>query len=674
MVHATAVFYASLLVQAVGALVLAVLLAVFHRVYGRDYLRQWAWSWWALCVYLVASGLSIYLIPRSSPLAPDRLLLSAVSLVAGYWEVAWLLFGTYEVATGRVLERRLRRGVLAGLLALSLASLLLTLTVTPTVRLVGRFGLRSLLASLAFLLAGVAVLRHGRRQASLGRRLVGVAFLLYGLRLLEYVATALLTFFEVRLDYTAYLGPLDLLLQSLIGLGLVVWLLEEERRRLVEAGRQIEHLAYHDPLTGLPNRNQFLETLRQAIARAGPGGRLAVAFLDLDRFKVINDSLGHAAGDLLLQAVAERLRTNLRSAETLARLGGDEFVVLLADFGGPAELLRALDRLLVVLRQPFALQGKEVFSTGSLGVARYPEDGEVPEELVKRADIAMYKAKDQGRDRYLFYAPSMDSQAVTQLSLETDLRRAVAQGELELHFQPVVRMATGRAESVEALVRWRHPRRGLLVPAEFLWLAEAAGLSDAVDLWVLRAACGTLRSWRETGLDVRGAVNLSARPFQEDGLVERVRAALADCGLPAAALEIEITETLAMQSAEASLGVLRGLKQLGVGITIDDFGTGYSSLAYLRDFPLDTVKVDASFVRGLPHDRGSASIAAAVIALAHQLGIEVVAEGVEEEAQWHLLAELGCDAVQGFLVTPPLPADECLAWLRGRAQRLAAAG
>lgn len=675
---ATLAFFTSLLAQACGALVLALLLVGFYRTYRRDYLRQWALSWWARCVYLVGSGASVFLLgaPASSP---GRLLLSGLTLSAGYWEVAWLLYGTYEVTSGRTVHRSRQRVVLAALVALALGTVALTLPLRPEARFLGRVGLRALLAAAAFLFAGVAVLRR-RGPPALGQRLLGIAFVIYGLRQLEIVVTAFVTYRGTDLPYTAYLGPLDLLLQTLIGLGLVVWLLEEERRRSEQGRRTLEHLAYHDPLTGLPNRNQLLETLGQALAGTSGAGPLAVAYLDLDRFRLINESLGQAAGDHLLTAAALRLRRSLPPRQTVARLIGDELAVLLPGFATAPELQRAVERVLVALRQPFTFESRQIHLTATTGVARCPEDAVEPEALLRKAELAMYRGKEYGRDLYLLYTPSMDRHAVEQLALEAELRRvlaadelgpsrsreveAQAHGSLELYFQPVLETATRRVTSVEALVRWRHRERGLLMPADFLWLADAAGLSEAVDLWVLRSACEILCRWGEAGVHTRLAVNFSARTFRAAEVVERVRQALAACGLPPAALEIEVTETLAMQDAETTAAVLRDLKALGVGVTIDDFGTGYCSLSYLRSFPFDTLKIDASFVRPLATDPGSAQIVAAVIALAHGLGLAVVAEGVEEQGQWEILRQLGCDRVQGHLFGAAVPASRCWELLR----------
>jgi diguanylate cyclase (GGDEF)-like protein len=441
---------------------------------------------------------------------------------------------------------------------------------------------------------------------------------------------------------------------------MVIRLLEEERKQLLVASEQIEHLAYHDALTGLPNRNLFLDHLRLALALAAREGRqVAILFLDLDRFKTINDSLGHASGDELLRTIAGRLRACLRQGDTVARLGGDEFTVLLPEVATEDDTVRVAEKLLDRIRQPLILQSREIVVTSSIGISRFPQDGDLPEELVKKADVAMYQAKQLGRDGYQIYLPTMDADALEQLSLENDLRRALANDELCLYYQPILDSHSGRIEAVEALLRWQHPQRGLMGPSEFLWIGEQSGLINPIDFWALRTACREVCSWMKEGVDVRVTVNLSARPFQQPDLIERVQSVLEETGLPAELLELEITETLAMQNAEVSLTVLRALKDLGVRIAIDDFGTGYSSLSYLRTFPIDTLKIDESFVRSLNVGDVRAEIPAAMIALAHSLDIRVVGEGVEEEVQWLILREQGCDEVQGFLFSRPVPGDQC---------------
>ncbi|HEX6863628.1 MAG TPA: EAL domain-containing protein, partial [Thermoanaerobaculia bacterium] len=466
---------------------------------------------------------------------------------------------------------------------------------------------------------------------------------------------------EVTPRDLAYLTPIDFLLQFLLSVAMVIWLLEEERRRVVSASARAEHLAYHDSLTDLPNRNLLIQHVAAALHRAErrPEGRSAILFLDLDRFKVINDSLGHSYGDEILRSITERLRRNLLETETVARMGGDGFAVLLPVVSSEWKIAQMAEKLLGLIRRPFAVQGKELYVTSSVGISRFPEDGSDPDELIKKAEIAMYHAKEHGGDQYQVYAPTMDANALERLALENDLRKALVHGELVLFYQPVLDARTGMIEGVEALLRWQHPERGLMGPAEFLWLAEVTGMTNAVDLWVLKTACREISEWHKDGADVRVAVNLSARPFQRPDLLDRIKEVLAETGLPPSMLQLEITETLAMQNAEASQSVLRGLKELGIKIAIDDFGTGYSSLSYLTTLPIDILKVDRSFVSGLGANRGSGEITAAVITLAHSLKLDVVAEGVENETQLEILRSQGCNKVQGYLFSPPIPAAQC---------------
>jgi diguanylate cyclase (GGDEF)-like protein len=662
------------LAQAACAIVIAVVLVSFHRHYHREYLRYWSWSWWAFACFLVGAAAVHLSFVRSRPVASWLpVAVSLISLAAGYCQVGWLLLGTYEVATGRPASRQRGRLLVAGLVLVAALTVIGTALATDENRLLIRVGLRMLVAGVAFAAAGVAVLRTALHPQGLGRRLVGGAFVLYGLWQLQYAAR--FSVFLLRpllppgwpaamqrlVPAANLLTPLEFLVQAMMGIGMVIWLLEEERSHAFQASEQIAHLAYYDTLTELANRNLFHEHLRLAMARTGGTGLgVAVFVLDLDRFKGINDSLGHRRGDEMLRLVGDRLRGSLRPGDTIARLGGDEFAVLLPAVAGERDMVRLGEKVLDSLRRPFNLDGHEIVSTASLGISRYPEDGADTEELLKKADVAMYQAKSLGRDGLQLYAAAMDAHALERLSLENDLRRALTGDELQLFYQPVLDAETGRIEGVEALLRWQHPVHGLLVPADFLWIAEMSGLSNPLDLWVLGTACRQVQSWHEGGLPhLRLAVNLSARPFQRPDLIERVKDVLWETGLSSSCLELEITETLAMQNAEESLGVLSGLKELGVRIAIDDFGTGYSSLSYLRNFPIDTLKIDASFIRSLTDDSGSLEIASAVIALAHSLDIRVVAEGVETEAQWRLLRDQGCDEVQGFFFSLPLPPESC---------------
>jgi diguanylate cyclase (GGDEF)-like protein/PAS domain S-box-containing protein len=461
---------------------------------------------------------------------------------------------------------------------------------------------------------------------------------------------------ERWLDYTA--GVIDFAGKPAV-LGTAFDITERKR-----AEDQIKNLAYHDALTGLPNRLLFTDRLSLAVSQAARHhGHLAVLFLDMDRFKVINDSLGHSLGDRLLQGVAERLMACVREADTVARLGGDEFTLLLPGIAHPADVARVAEKILEALKGPFKLEGRELYCTASMGISLFPEDGADAETLVKNADTAMYRAKEQGRDNYQLYTPAMNASAIERLQLESELRRALARNELEIHYQPVLDLATGRVYGVEALLRWQHPERGVVGPSEFISLAEVTGLAVPMSEWILRTACAQARAWHATHPKLIVAVNLSARQFQQPDLVDLVKSALEETGLPARCLDLEITETNAMQNAEATIAVLRELKALGVRVSIDDFGIGYSSLSYLKRLPIDTLKIDQSFVRDITTDPDDAAIATAVIALAHTLKLRVVAEGVENEEQLAFLTARSCDRMQGYLFSHPLPARECTAFL-----------
>ncbi|HET7294576.1 MAG TPA: EAL domain-containing protein [Vicinamibacteria bacterium] len=436
-----------------------------------------------------------------------------------------------------------------------------------------------------------------------------------------------------------------------------------ERKRAEE---QISSLAYHDTLTGLPNRLLFSDRLEQAILQAQRRTwRLGVLFLDLDRFKVINDSLGHGVGDRLLQALARRIASTLRSEDTVARLGGDEFTLLLPNIGRVDDVTLVAEKLLDSVRRPVRIDGSELFVTASIGISLFPDDGDDPDTLVKNADTAMYRAKELGRDNYQLYAAAMNATALERLALETSFRKALTRDELVLYYQPILDLATGEAVGVEALLRWNRPDVGLVSPLDFIPMAEATGLILPVGSWLLNSACSQVRRWHETlRPDLRLAVNLSARQFQQPDVAGLVQRALRAAEFPAECLDLEITESWAMQNADAAILTMRELKSLGVSLSIDDFGIGYSSLSYLKRFPIDKLKIDRSFVHDIPGDPDDAAIVAAVLALARSLKLKVVAEGVETEEQREFLAVRGCDQAQGYLFGPPLPAEDCERLLR----------
>ncbi len=436
-----------------------------------------------------------------------------------------------------------------------------------------------------------------------------------------------------------------------------------ERRRAEET---IKHLAYHDGLTDLPNRSLFEDRLAVALAQARRKKQMsAVMFLDLDRFKVVNDTVGHALGDRLLQGVAERLMGLVRDGDTVARVGGDEFTLLLPDVAGPEDTVEVAERILDALRQPWVLNGHEFRITTSIGIAMYPNDGEDVESLLRNADTAMYRAKDGGRDNYKLYTPTMNARIAERLALENSLRHGLERGEFVVYYQPQVDISSGRIVGMEALVRWQHPERGLISPAEFIPVAEETGLIVPLGAWVLRTACAQNTAWQEAGVPpMRMAVNLSARQFQLRDLIDTVAQVLEETGLDPQFLQLEITEGVAMQDVEFTVMMLRELREMGVQIAMDDFGTGHSSLSYLKRFPINILRIDQSFVRDLTVDPDDASIASTVIMMAHNLKLKVIAEGVETEDQLAFLRERKCDEMQGYLFSKPAPAEAFEAMLR----------
>jgi diguanylate cyclase len=430
----------------------------------------------------------------------------------------------------------------------------------------------------------------------------------------------------------------------------------DRTRGLEAANRQLRHLASHDSLTGLPNRLLLDDRLTQAIAQANRQSHgFAVAVLDLDRFKLINDSLGHRAGDQLLCEVSARLKGAIRAVDSIARFGGDEFVII---FDGPMTQVQSMEmgtRLLKVMEPPTRLLGIDVHVSPSIGIAFYPRDGASIDTLLAHADAAMYHAKERGRNNVQCYTESMGTVTQERVKLESELHEALRSGQFELHYQPKVDTATGRINSAEALIRWRHPQRGLLQPADFIPIADECGLLDAIGEWVLHEACRQGSVWQQRGpRALRIAVNLAPSQFRLMDLVGQIRRALDTSGLDPGLLEIELTETAVMSDAEESVHILEAISRMGVLVSVDDFGTGYSSMSYLRRFPIDKLKIDRCFVEQMTARPEDASIVGAIISLAHSLRLKVIAEGVETPEQLQLLAQLGCDQYQGFYFSPAL--------------------
>ena len=437
----------------------------------------------------------------------------------------------------------------------------------------------------------------------------------------------------------------------------------DRTRGLEAANRKLRHLASHDALTGLPNRLLLDDRITQTIAQSDrQSHEFAVLVIDLDRFKIINDSLGHRAGDELLREVAQRLKSAVRSVDTTARLGGDEFVILLGQPITQSEALAVARRVIQLMEPSMRLLGIDVHISPSIGVAFYPHDGRTADTLLAHADAAMYTAKERGRNNVQCYAEGMSAGTQDRVRLESELHAALHGGQFELHYQPKVDTATGRINSAEALIRWRHPGRGLLPPADFIGIADDCGLLDEIGEWVLHEACRQAKAWQEAGLPrLRVAVNLAPSQFRLTNLVDQIRRALDAAQLDPQLLEVELTESAVMSDAEESILILEAISSMGVLVSVDDFGTGYSSMSYLRRFPIDKLKIDRCFVEEMTRRSEDASIVRAIISLAHSLRLKVIAEGVETPEQLALLADLGCDQYQGFYFSPALPAERFVA-------------
>ena len=429
----------------------------------------------------------------------------------------------------------------------------------------------------------------------------------------------------------------------------------EDITERTRADEKIAHLAHYDALTDLPNRVLFRERLEQALKAIRPGEQLAVLYIDIDEFKGVNDALGHAVGDELLKGVAERLRGCLKETDVAARLGGDEFAVIQSSIKNQSETTQLVDEIYAAIRVPFECAGHLITTDASIGIALAPGDGLDLDQLLKNADLALYGAKGDGRRTYRFFEAGMDARAKARRSLELELRQAIADGGLEVYYQPVVNLEDGKISCCEALLRWRHPERGMISPAEFIPVAEETGLINQLGNWVLRAACTEAANWPE---QVRVAVNVSPVQFKSQTLALNVATALSASGLAASRLELEITEAVLIRDDEAALEVLHHLRGLGVRIALDDFGTGYSSLSYLQRFPFDKIKIDRSFIKDMAGGGASSSIVQAVVNIAAASDMTTTAEGVETEQQRNLLYILGCTEMQGWLFSPAISAVE----------------
>ena len=434
---------------------------------------------------------------------------------------------------------------------------------------------------------------------------------------------------------------------------------KETEEQLRKAKEYLEHLAHHDPLTGFPNRLLFNDRLRVALTHARRSGKkVAVLFMDIDRFKFINDSLGHHVGDELLCEFARRIRSAIREEDTVARLGGDEFTVILENIENPTDVTFISRKIARSVCEPIQLHGNDLCVTTSIGVCMYPTDARTPEDMMKFADAAMYRAKEQGRNAIQYFTPALNAEVFNRVSLERDVREALISEQFALVFQPQFETGSNRIVAVEALLRWHHPERGTLTPDQFITIAEESGHIERIGEWVLDEACEHAKRWCESSSSpVRVAVNISAKQFTRPGLEDVVRRALARTGLPPHCLELELTESSLLTNPDVAISTLEELRAMGVQVAIDDFGTGYSSLSRIRGLPISRLKIDSSFVQGIPTSLDDQSIASAIISMAHSLGLEVVSEGIETQPQQEFLAKQKCDLLQGFHLARPMDAE-----------------
>lgn len=669
-IHPAELVIAIQLVQCIASLVLAGLLWVFVRSFQQTFLYHWALSAAALALYLACStaALASWWIAPEWPLS--RLALSTISLAAAYSHVIWLMMGTWEAAHGRALSGRRWTLLVAGaaLFGVATAMVMPFAAEGAGIRSLLRIDLRYTLTGVAFVAAGLLLWRAQRGRGQVGARLGAVAFCLYGLQCLHVAGVNS----WVRLGgeapfYIGYINLLDFLFQTLMALGIIVWLLELQRLRTHRIHSELTHARQHDPGTGLPNRAMVTEQLRTMMSQPGPD-RIAVISIGVNRFSLVHQALGWDQAEEMMARIAGRIHRSLNRRCVLARLSERDFLVLRPTLGTPEAVLEWTENLLTGNSQPLHIGEQEVYVSLCAGIGLYPDDSEDAGTLVRQAQQALVRSSRLGRHATLYRELSRREadDDETRLRLESELRRGLFEDQFEMHYQPIIALDDQRVAGFEALMRWRHPTRGLLTPAAFLDQAAEIGILADLELRALQLAIGQLRNWQ---LDrslraLKMSINISAPKFQQPDLVAQVLDVCEQFSVAPDRVQLEITEDTAIRDLQSGTATIRALKAEGIGVALDDFGTGYSSLAHLRDLHVDQIKLDRRFLNGLDNDSRQRELVTAMIGLTHSLGMEAVAEGVEKPDQLAFLGEIGCDYVQGYLLQKPRAADLCQFRLR----------
>ena len=661
-VHAAEVIIAIQVMQALASLVLAALLWHFHGVFRHVFLRHWALSVFALTIYLLASAGALAAYWGGPEQATTRLILSSLSLAAAYPHVLWLLIGTWEAARQRSIQPGRERTLVTLGILIGVGSALIA-PFDPDlgwIRNLVRIEARYLLTGTAFVIAAVWLWRAQRRQQLLGAQIGAAGFALYGLQMLHVVALNVADRAGLGPPfYFSYTGLIDFLCQSIIGLGIVVWLLELQQRRAHRAHDRLEHAQRHDAGTGLPNRDRVIEQLGQ-LAADRPDQRIAVISIGMNRFSRLNRALGWRRTERVMQQVAQRLRESVHQECLLGRIADRDFVILRPTGWDDDGLCEWTERLLARLLQPMNADGEEIFTTFCAGIAIWPEDGSEVDALLQHSQHALMRSTEIGRDVTMHqHLVDESGDGGSALRFETELRRGLNEGQFQLHYQPIVRLADRHVTGFEALMRWNHPRLGVIAPGRFLDEAAVSGVLEPLESLALDQALRQMAQWRAQGqTDLSMAINTSARRFLKPELVDELAAACRRYHVPPSCIELEITENTALQDLCAAADRIDALHAIGIRVALDDFGTGYSSLANLVRLPVDRVKLDREFLDNVPADRRQAELAGAIIALARRLGLEVVVEGIERSAQLEFLLATECELGQGFLLRRPAPPDQ----------------